>query len=654
MQPESKPHSSGLNQLIVVSNRLPMTIKYENGKFKYTMSSGGLVSALSGLAKEMTFKWIGWTGIEIPKDQQATVIKELEEFNCVPVFMPDDTAELFYNGFSNSIIWPLFHYAPGDLNFDSSMWEAYKHANHLFAETIRSMSTSSSDMIWVQDYHLMLLPELLRKHNPQANIGFFLHTPFPSSEVYRILPVRTEILHGLLNCNLIGFHTFDYARHFLSSCTRILGLQTSPNMVEYKDRRVIVGVFPIGIDPSKFKDGLEQPTIIKRMETLKEKFKGVKIMVGVDRLDYIKGVPQKLHAFDAFLNKYPEFIGKVVLVQVAVPSRTDVEEYIQLRNNVNQLVGEINGKYGTVEFTPVHFLNKSVDFEELTALYASSDVCLVTSTRDGMNLVSYEYICCQDNKYGVLVLSEFAGAAQSMNGAIIVNPWNTEELAQAYHDSLVMPVEQRKQNHDKLYRYVLKYTAAYWGTSFVKDMKRVIEDTSGHAKFSRLTASHCLNELYKNEGKKVILLDYDGTLTTTLKLPDFGQPTQHLVKTLTRLANKKDVFVYILSGRSRHVLDKWFNGTGVGLVAEHGCFYKHPTQHPTSAMMREITLNEKQAKPKAVDDKWIRLVDEMDLSYRDTIKPLFEHFLERTPGSYIEEKEINITWHYKNADRILN
>eukprot|EP00835_Amoeboradix_gromovi_P003538 NODE_238_length_13323_cov_0.463854.p2 type:complete len:648 gc:universal NODE_238_length_13323_cov_0.463854:7266-9209(+) len=638
----TKLQSNSLNELIVVSNRLPVTItKCESGRFKYSMSSGGLVSALSGLAKEMTFKWIGWTGIEIPNDEQATVIKELAELNCIPVFMPDDTAELFYNGFSNSIIWPLFHYTPGDLNFDQSMWEAYKHANYLFANTLRD-NISDSTMIWVQDYHLMLLPELLRKSNPYCNIGFFLHTPFPSSEVYRILPVRTEILHGLLNCNLIGFHTFDYARHFLSSCTRILGLQTSPNGVEYKDRRVTVGVFPIGIDPEKFKQGLESDSIKQRISHLKSKFENVKLMVGVDRLDYIKGVPQKLHAFDAFLSKHPEWIGKVVLVQVAVPSRTDVEEYIQLRNNVNQLVGEINGKYGTIEFSPIHFLNKSVEFEELTALYAACDVCLVTSTRDGMNLVSYEYICCQADNHGVLVLSEFAGAAQSMNGAIIINPWNTEDVAQAYHDALTMSATSKKESHGKLYRYVNKYTAAYWGQSFVNELRRVIDETQTHGELKLLKQSHVMS-LFNNIGKKVILLDYDGTLTSnSIKMPEFANPSRLVLATLQRLAQLPDVYVYVLSGRSRYVLDKWFSSTGVGLVAEHGCFYKHPEKirmnlTPTGDMIKTL---EKQAKPSLVDDKWIRLVDDMDLSYRDSIKPLFEHFLERTPGSYIEEKEV--------------
>lgn len=275
----------------------------------------------------------------------------------------------------------------------------------------------------------------------------------------------------MLNSDLIGFHTYDYARHFLSSCTRILGLSTMPNGVDFEGRYAHVGTFPIGIDPEKFAEGLQEQSVINRIQTLREKFKGVKLIVGVDRLDYIKGVPQKLHALEVFLSEHPEWIGKVVLVQVAVPSRQDVEEYQNLRAVVNELVGRINGMYGTIEFQPIHFLHKSVNFEELVALYAVSDVCLISSTRDGMNLVSYEYICCQQENHGVMILSEFAGAAQSLNGSIIVNPWNTGELADAIYDAVTMPEETRKSNHQKLFRYVNKYTAAYWGLSFVNELR---------------------------------------------------------------------------------------------------------------------------------------------------------------------------------------
>jgi len=288
---------------------------------------------------------------------------------------------------------------------------------------------------------------------------------------------------------LIGFHTYDYARHFLSSCSRILGLATTPNGVEFQGKVITVGAFPIGIDPEKFDEGLKKPKVQERIATLERKFQGVKIIVGVDRLDYIKGVPQKLHALEVFLTEHPEWIGKVVLVQVAVPSRQDVEEYQNLRAVVNELVGRINGKFGTVEFMPIHFMHKSVSFDELIALYSVSDVCLVSSTRDGMNLVSYEYIATQEKRHGVMVLSEFTGAAQSLNGSLIVNPWNTEELADAIHDAVTMGDEQRNLNYQKLAKYVKKYTSAWWGESFVKELARISQQAERKVRIHRPSSS---------------------------------------------------------------------------------------------------------------------------------------------------------------------
>jgi trehalose 6-phosphate synthase len=466
------------SRLLLVSNRLPITIKRSNdGKYDFSLSSGGLVTGLSGLSKTTTFCWYGWPGLEIPAEELEEVESRLlEEFNAKPVVISDELADRHYNGFSNAIMWPLFHYHPGEITFDESAFEAYTEANRLFAKRMAE-DVQDGDLIWVHDYHLMLLPQMLREEigstKSNVKIGFFLHTPFPSSEIYRILPVRNEILTGVLACDLIGFHTYDYARHFLSSCSRILGLSTTPNGVEFEGRVVTVGAFPIGIDPTKITDGLQQPSVKKRIAALQDKFKGVKLMVGVDRLDYIKGVPQKLHALEVFLTDHPEWIGKVVLVQVAVPSRQDVEEYQNLRAVVNELVGRINGKFGTVEFMPIHFMHKTVEFDELIALYAVSDVCLVTSTRDGMNLVSFEYIATQQERHGALVLSEFAGAAQSLNGSILVNPWNTEELAGAIQEAVTMSPEVRAINFAKLDKYVSKFTSAFWGQSFVAELTRI-------------------------------------------------------------------------------------------------------------------------------------------------------------------------------------
>ncbi|KAK0188269.1 glycosyltransferase family 20 protein [Armillaria mellea] len=494
--------------LIVVSNRLPITItKDAAGEYHFKMSSGGLVSALSGFKKSLNFTWIGWPGFFIPFRDRAHVDKRLmEEYSCQAVYLDDDVADRHYNGFSNSILWPLFHYHPGEMNFEEDNWLAYRQANLQFAEAVRMQLTPGS-MVWVQDYHLMLLPMLLRglingeshytqkelskitegiegddipdvpatksEAVPGIKIGFFLHTPFPSSEIYRILPVRREILLGILYCDLIGFHTYDYARHFLSSCTRILGLPTMPNGVEFEGRLAHVGTFPIGIEPASFIDNLKKESVRSRIGQLEQRFGGVKVIVGVDRLDYIKGVPQKLHGLELFLSQHPEWIGKVVLVQLAVPSRQDVEEYQNLRSTVNELVGRINGRFGTVEFMPIHFMHKSLPFDELCALYAVSDVCLVSSTRDGMNLVSYEYIACQQARQGVMILSEFAGAAQSLNGSIVINPWDSQQVADAIHEAVTMDAGVRAENHRKLFKYVNKYSASFWGSSFIKEMGRI-------------------------------------------------------------------------------------------------------------------------------------------------------------------------------------
>jgi trehalose 6-phosphate synthase/phosphatase len=676
---------------VVVSNRLPVTITKDpaTGAWHSVMSSGGLVSALSGLKKEMSFTWIGWPGMAFsPQDQAAVQSSLITEHSCVPVFLPETIVNAHYNGFSNSILWPLFHYHPGEIAFDDEHWNGYVAANEAFAEATLN-HVRDGDLIWVQDYHLMLLPSMLRRRCVQMGlknikIGFFLHTPFPSSEIYRILPVRREVLLGVLECDLIGFHTYDYCRHFLSSCTRILGLHTLPNGVEFEGRMVHVGTFPIGIDPDKFIEGLQIDSVQERIKYLKSKFQGIKLLVGVDRLDYIKGVPHKLHAFEVFLSQHPEWIGKVVLVQVAVPSRTDVEEYQALQHTVNELVGRINGKYGSVEFMPIHFMNKSVTFEELVALYAVSDVCVVSSTRDGMNLVSYEYIATQHQNHGVLIISEFAGAAQSLNGSLLVNPWNPEQVAQAIYESVTMPEETRRANHATLFRYVTKYTSAYWGLSFVNELRRVRDEFDSRMQLlpkflpsSSITETSLLKPFLKAR-RRVIFLDLLGTLTEEGKMLEFSRPSSRILSKLAALAALPNTSVYVISGRGRKHMSSWFGGIGVGLCAEHGCFYAHPpaisermeksvnledcdmsdVASTTSSTSNSIQTSRVSASAVlfttmsalAADHGWVRLAKHIDPAWRSTIRPLFEHYTERTPGSFIEDKEVNLTWHYRHAD----
>ncbi|KAJ3242197.1 Trehalose-6-P synthase/phosphatase complex synthase subunit [Chytriomyces hyalinus] len=773
-------------RLLMVSNRLPITISNKQTPnttrntdttnltntntdpallYDYKASSGGLVSGINGLSGgDYDKQWFGWPGRDIPTEHRQAVDDYLmRTFRAGSVYMDARTADLHYNGFSNGILWPLFHYLPGEINYDEMCWEAYQQANVLFADTLVE-HIKDGDLIWIHDYHLMLLPALLRARldpteYPNIKMGFFLHIPFPSSEIYRILPVRREILTGVLAADLIGFHTYDYARHFLSSCARILGVHTMPNIVEFEGRQVHVGTFPIGIDPDKFTTAIGQTNVAARIQALKTRFEGLRVLVGVDRLDYIKGVPQKLRAFELFLQQHPEWNEKVVLVQIAVPSRQDVEEYQQLRDVVNELVGRINGRYGTMTFMPIHFVHRSVTFEELTALYSVSDACVVSSPRDGMNLVSYEYISCQQEKHGVLILSEFAGASQSLNGSLIVNPWNIEELSNAILEALTMPDKLKEENFKKLSRYVNKYTAAHWGAAFVRELLQT-DQVSDSSQLPRLNPDDVLKAFQTSSKKKVVFLDYDGTLAASNTLPEFAKPSTSLLAALKRLSDQPNVYLYILSGRSREHMDLWFDDAGIGLCAEHGCFYRHPKKinsslfdnlqsynaspqspqpskvkpipgspttlrasalsnldnpntvmpdlprdslsislsslaplmepfAPTSTPVTseqsisierlslhqspELSVQDTRDRarlaqtttgsgdlvvfapqqlwvPKRAGNGWLALVDAIDGSWRNTIRPLFEHYTERTPGSWIEEKEVNITWHYMNAD----
>lgn len=378
----------------------------------------------------------------------------------------------------DGILWPLFHYHANDMAFEEEPWEAYVEVNKQFARRI-AQDVRSDDIVWVHDYHLMLFPQMLREELASGNttnvkIGFFLHTPFPSSTEFMKLPYRERVLEGLLHSDLVGFHTYDYARHFLSACGKVLHLTTSPNGVTFQKKAVHVGAFPIGINPEKELKLMEKESVIQRVTGLKQRqYKDKTVIISVDRLDYIKGLPHKFHAYDMFLEHNPDQVGKVILIQIAVPSRQDVKEYQVLRSHISELSGRINGKYGNVDYQPLIYCYTSVPPEELIALYTMADICLITSTRDGMNLVAYEYVTCQKNNHGSLVMSEFAGAAQSMKGCIMINPWDTGEIMDGLRKAIDMEPPQRQQNWKRMNDYVQKFTSAYWGTSFIEELMRI-------------------------------------------------------------------------------------------------------------------------------------------------------------------------------------
>ncbi len=424
-----------MKRLIIVSNRLPMSIeRSQAGTLAFKRSIGGVATGLSAFHETHESKWVGWA--DVPLDQMSAEDVEsvrealAEEYDCEPVFLSEEDVEGFYHGFSNRTIWPLFHHFTQYAEFDSEMWDAYERVNRAYCEAVLEVARPG-DTIWIQDYQLMLLPAMLREAMPDATIGWFLHIPFPSFEIFRMLPWRREILEGLLGSDLIGFHTYDYARYFLSSCRRLLGTEDQFGRIVVDDRLVLVDAFPMGIDYDRYRDGARTDEAIAEVERIGLRTSGRKVVLSIDRLDYTKGIPERLRAFDAFLDAHPEWLNKVTMVCVAVPSREGVETYRLLKAEVDELVGSINGRHGTIDWTPIRYLYRSLPFHTLSGMYGASDVSLVTPLRDGMNLIAKEYLAACDGGLGVLVLSEMAGAARELGEALQVNPFDRDAIVEA-------------------------------------------------------------------------------------------------------------------------------------------------------------------------------------------------------------------------------
>jgi trehalose-6-phosphate synthase len=389
---------SHLNEpkLLIVANRLPVTVTYSKGEshgvgnWKLAHSSGGLASSLSSVVIAGQNTWIGWPG-SADSSHHSSISKELTKYDCVPVWLSDSLKDLYYDGFSNDVLWPLFHYVLPkiqNVKLAEERYAAYEEANQLFANVILQ-EYKDGDTVWIHDYHLFLLPSILRAAKPFMTIGFFLHIPWPSSEIYRMLPWRETLLNSLLASNLIGFHTYEYQRHFRLSCARVLGLRSTQSYILTSWGETSIGTFPIGIAPENFINALKKPITAIRMRELEATFNGKKVLLGIDRLDYIKGIPLKLLAFERFLQMHSEWIGKCVLVQIVVPSRNTVEDYANLAKTIHELVARINGVFGSLIYQPIVLLDQSIEFAHMCALMRSSSVCICSSIRDGMNLVAY-------------------------------------------------------------------------------------------------------------------------------------------------------------------------------------------------------------------------------------------------------------------------
>jgi trehalose 6-phosphate synthase/phosphatase len=622
----------GEGRLIVVSNRLPLSLRRGPAGWVAEPSSGGLASALGPILKARGGLWIGWPG-HAPREQCAERQELLAQWTAshgyVPVELPPELARRFYEGYANATLWPLFHNFATNFECDAEGWAAYVAANRRFRDAVLE-HLAPGDTVWVHDYHLMLLPRLIRDVAPEAHVGFFLHIPFPASETFRIVPRRDEILRGLLGADLVAFQTHLDLQHFRSSLLRLLGLPSTLDRVTAQGSSTRLEALPIGIAPDEFAGYIENdPDTQRAFEQLRRRFRGRRILLGVDRLDYTKGIPQRLRAYRRLLERAPHLRGEIILVQVAVPSRERIPEYDRLRQVVNSLVGELNGEFGTPDWTPVVYMRRGISRSELVALYAAAEVGWVTPLRDGMNLVAKEYVACQRRGEGVLLLSEFAGAAAEMGEAFLVNPYDEERVAGVLERVLQLPAEERRERMGMLYRRVLRNTVFRWSDRFLTSLTEAARarTTDRPERPDALPVERAL-ESFRRSRSRLILLDYDGTLVPFAPRPRDAVPTPRVVDLLRRLAAAPGVLAAVVSGRARTDLDNWFGHLpDLWLVGEHGAYVRSP-------IAREWEM----ARPHP-GHEWKR-----------RLLPVLEHYIDRTPGSFIEEKELALVWHHRLAD----
>jgi trehalose 6-phosphate synthase/phosphatase len=615
-----------MSRLLIVSNRLPFNVEKKGGKLNFQPSLGGLASALVGFYKSRPSLWIGWPGIELEKvkDEEKTITDKLSSEQCHPVFLSAQDVEDFYFGFCNQTIWPLFHYFPEYVEYNPDLWQAYQRVNEIFADAVVDVARKD-DIIWVHDYHFMLLPKLLRERLPKATIGFFLHTPFPSYEVYRLLPWRRQILEGLLGADLVGFHTYDYVWHFLTSTRILLGYEVSMGEITAADRTVKADVFPISINYEHYAGLVKSPEVQTRVKNFRGKIGDRKLIVSVDRLDYSKGILNRLQAFSLFLDKYPEYREKVVFILVIGPSRIRVEHYARLKKQMEEMVGMINGKYGTIGWMPIWYLYSPLPYPELIALYAMADLCPITPLRDGMNLVAKEYLATKVDGKGVLILSETTGAARELGEALIINPTDIEEIAEAMAEGLKMPEKEQIARNRAMQKRVRRYDVGRWANDFIdrlldfrKSQTRVMTEPLTSEAKSKLVAH------FQKSRKKLLLLDYDGTLVPFARTPEEAKPDAELLELLGEIAQDGKSEVVLISGRDRNTLEVWFGNLNVGLVAEHGVWTR--------------------GKGKA----W-KTMAAVATDWKKEIRHMMELAVDRVPGSLIEEKDSSLAWHYRKA-----
>lgn len=613
-------------RLLIVSNRLPVTLHAQDDELVAVPSTGGLVAALRGPHERGESLWIGWPGdlSALTAPQRAAADPRLAELRAVPVHLSADEVARYYEDFSNGVLWPLFHYEVDKVLLDG--WRAfptYEAVNERFAEVVGA-HWQSGDEIWVHDYQLMLLPEALRRRLPHARIGFFLHIPFPAPEVFRTLPWRERLLRGLLGADVIGFHTASYRYHFVHAAARLLGVEPEIDVLTVEGRRVRVGVYPISVDAAALATLGASPEVRAEAQRIREQAPNGRIVLGVDRLDYTKGIPQRLAAIESFLEREPELRQTVRFVQLAVPTRENVDAYEQLRKSVHETVGRINGRYGSVDVVPIHFLYRSVPLEELCALYAAADVMLVTPLRDGMNLVAKEYVAVRGDDTGVLVLSELTGAAAELVEALLVNPYDIEGVARAVEEALTMPLAEQRLRMRSLRRRVTEHDVHRWARTFLDDLAAATTDAS-HPPSRPGAPPLDVAQRAREAPRLVIILDYDGTLVPITALPELAEPDADLLTLLTDLAARPSTRVHVASGRKQEDLERWLGHLPIVLHAEHGFASRAP-----GGAWKSVPLP--------------------PLDWMPAIRAILDDTTRTTPGALVEAKAASLAWHYRAVD----
>ncbi len=614
-----------MSKIIIVSNRLPVKIIQNADDFEIQPSEGGLATGLASIHEQGENLWIGWPGLPSEQlDDPDYFTRKLDKLRLVPLYLNEEEINGFYEGFSNEVLWPIFHYISTYANYDLHNWETYKRVNERFRDII-VQHAAPNDTIWVHDYQLLLLPGLLRDAFPEATIAYFQHIPFPSQELFRLIPWRRELLEGMLGADLLGFHTFGDVRHFISSATRIAGIHSHSSRLEVDGRAVFAEPYPMGTDSQRFSELSDDSDVLQRVAQLKENYMGQKVMLSIDRLDYSKGILQRLQALELLLSENPQFHKKLILYMIVVPSRDTVPEYQRLKDQIDRLVGHINARYGSYDWYPIAYFYHSYPVKEIVALYHTADICLVTPLRDGMNLVSKEYVASKNDASGVLILSELAGASNELIDAVIVNPNNIHDICNAMISALEMPEQEMKKRMGAMRSVVFKFNIHHWARLFLNRLQEIITmQTSTKARLVGDQVEQMILSQYKSATSRLLLLDYDGTLVGFQNDIDKAFPDDELYGILDALEADMDNHLVIISGRKHQTLARWFEGKKYSLVAEHGVWTKEP------------------------ESDW-QLRSGLSNAWKEEVNALMESYADRTPGAFVEEKSFSLAWHYRKV-----